>query len=201
MLRINPHYEKLQSSYLFSEIASRLARGRTRQHEPGPRDHQARHWRRHGAPPPACIEAFRAAVDEMSQAADFRGYGPEQGYDFLRTAISENDYRARGAEISPDEIFISDGAKCDSGNIQELFATDATVAVPDPVYPVYVDTNVMAGRTGPFSGGRYEGLVYLECTRDNAYIPNIPDIPVDLIYLCFPNNPTGSTREAISENR
>jgi LL-diaminopimelate aminotransferase len=143
--------------------------------------------------PPACIEAFHAAVDEMAKAKDFRGYGPEQGYNFLREAIAENDYRAVGAEIAPDEIFVSDGAKCDTGNFQELFASDAVIAVPDPVYPVYVDTNVMAGRTGSFINGRYEGLVYLPSVRENNYVPAIPDRPVDVIYLCFPNNPTGAT--------
>jgi len=132
-------------------------------------------------------------VDEMAADSSFRGYGPEQGYPFLREAIAKNDFQARGAEIEADEIFVSDGAKCDTGNIQELFSVDAQIAIPDPVYPVYLDTNVMAGRTGIFADGRYEGLVYLDSTKENNYVPELPTEPVDLIYLCFPNNPTGST--------
>ena len=129
----------------------------------------------------------------MAEAATFHGYGPEQGYDFLREKIAGEDFQARGAQVSADEIFISDGAKCDNGNVQEIFATDVTVAIPDPVYPVYLDTNVMAGRTGKFVGGRYEGVVYLDCNRENGFIPTLPRQKVDLIYLCFPNNPTGGT--------
>jgi len=129
----------------------------------------------------------------MADVATFRGYGPEQGYDFLREKIAKNDFQARGADIAADEIFVSDGAKCDSGNIQEIFAGDVKIAIPDPVYPVYLDTNVMAGRTGVSSGGRYDGIVYLEGSRDNGFIPELPDGPVDLIYLCYPNNPSGAT--------
>jgi LL-diaminopimelate aminotransferase len=143
--------------------------------------------------PPACIQAFHQAVDEMAEAATFRGYGPEQGYDFLREKIAREDFQARGADVSADEIFISDGAKCDNGNLQEIFATDITVAIPDPVYPVYLDTNVMAGRTGSFADGRYEGVVYMDCTRQTGFVPTIPTEKADLIYLCFPNNPTGGT--------
>ena len=191
MVRFNPHYGKLQSSYLFSDISRRIAKFQ----EANP----DRNIIRLGIGdvteplPPACIEAFHEAVDEMATGKGFRGYGPEQGYDFLRKAISENDYRAVGADISPDEILVSDGAKCDTGNFQELFADNVVIAVPDPVYPVYVDTNVMAGRTGAFANGRYEGLVYLPSVRENNYVPAIPDHPVDVIYLCFPNNPTGAT--------
>ncbi len=191
MLKINENYLKLQASYLFSDIARRVA------------DFQEKHPDREviklgigdvtRALPPACVQAFHRAVDEMADDATFRGYGPEQGYEFLRQAIAEHDFQARGAEISADEIFVSDGAKCDTGNIQELFSTDARVAIPDPVYPVYLDTNVMAGRTGTFADGRYQGVVYLDSTRENNYVPALPDEPVDLIYLCFPNNPTGST--------
>ncbi|WP_028317526.1 LL-diaminopimelate aminotransferase [Desulfobulbus elongatus] len=191
MLRINEHYLKLQASYLFSDIAKRVTA------------FQAAHPEREVIKlgigdvtqplPPACIAAFHQAVDEMATAGGFRGYGPEQGYDFLRQAIAEHDFQARGADIQADEVFVSDGAKCDTGNIQELFATDAKIAIPDPVYPVYLDTNVMAGRTGAFRDGRYEGIVYLESTRANNYVPDLPREPVDLIYLCFPNNPTGST--------
>jgi LL-diaminopimelate aminotransferase len=189
MIRINEHYLKLQASYLFSDIAKRVAAFQKAHPE---------------APviklgigdvtrplPPACIQAFHAAVDEMAEAASFRGYGPEQGYDFLREKIAREDFQARGAEIAADEIFVSDGAKCDNGNVQEIFATDITVAIPDPTYPVYLDTNVMAGRTGAFGDGRYRGVVYLECTRENGFIPALPKEKVDLIYLCFPNNPTG----------
>ncbi|HXA14104.1 MAG TPA: LL-diaminopimelate aminotransferase, partial [Opitutaceae bacterium] len=142
--------------------------------------------------PPVCIAALHAATDEMANRATFKGYGPEQGYAFLREAIAQHDYAARGAKIEADEIFVSDGAKCDCGNIQEIFATDIRIAIPDPVYPVYVDTNVMAGRTGPNRDGRYEGITYLECTAANGYVPAVPAAPVDLIYLCFPNNPTGA---------
>ena len=123
----------------------------------------------------------------------FRGYGPEQGYDFLRKAIAENDFRARGADISAEEIFVSDGAKCDTGNIQEIFDAGTRIAIPDPVYPVYLDTNVMAGRTGQYHNGRYDGIVYLDGHAENGFIPGLPTEPVDLIYLCFPNNPTGAT--------
>ena len=191
MLRVNEHYLKLQASYLFSDIAKRVTAFQAANPE--------REVIKLGIGdvtnplPPACIAAFHAAVDEMATASGFRGYGPEQGYDFLRQAIATHDFQARGAEIHADEIFVSDGAKCDTGNIQELFATDARIASPDPVYPVYLDTNVMAGRTGQFKDGRYEGIVYLESTRANNYVPDLPTAPVDLLYLCFPNNPTGST--------
>ena len=190
MIQINDNYQKLASSYLFSEIAKRLAAFQVANSkrnviklgigdvtEPLPR---------------ACVVAMQAAVDEMSTADTFRGYGPEQGYDFLRDTIAKNDYQSRGCNIAAEEIFVSDGAKCDTGNIQELFSPDVQVAVPDPVYPVYVDTNVMAGRTGAARDGRYDGLVYLDCTADNGYVPTLPQQPVDLIYLCYPNNPTGA---------
>lgn len=191
MITINENYLKLKASYLFSEIAKRVTAFQ--------QAHPERSIIRLGigdvtrALPPACIEAFHAAIDEMGQEATFRGYGPEQGYDFLREAIAANDFKARGAQIEADEIFVSDGAKCDTGNIQELFAHDITIALPDPVYPVYLDTNVMAGRTGENSQGRYEGIVYMDCTPANNYIPALPKQRVDLIYLCFPNNPTGAT--------
>jgi LL-diaminopimelate aminotransferase len=191
MIQINEHYLKLQASYLFSDIARRIATFQE--------NHPERKIIKLGigdvtrALPPVCIEALHRAVDEMAVDASFRGYGPEQGYMFLREKIAAEDFQQRGAEIEPDEIFISDGAKCDTGNIQEILATDITVAIPDPVYPVYLDTNVMAGRTGAFKDGRFDGIVYLEGTAENGFVPDLPKEPVDLIYLCYPNNPTGST--------
>ncbi len=182
MIKINENYLKLQASYLFSDIAKRVAAFQ--------QAHPDKNVIRLGigdvtrALPKACIEAFHTAVDDMAQDKTFRGYGPEQGYAFLREKIAEHDFKARGAKISPDEIFISDGAKCDTGNIQEIFANDIRVAIPDPVYPVYLDTNIMAGRTD---------IVYLESTAQNSFIPDLPKTPADLIYLCFPNNPTGAT--------
>jgi len=191
MIRINENYLKLHASYLFAEIKKRTANFQE--------SHPDREVIKLGIGdvtrplPRACIEAFHRGVDEMADIKTFRGYGPEQGYDFLREAIAREDFQSRGADISADEIFVSDGAKCDTGNIQEIFDTDITIAIPDPVYPVYLDTNVMAGRTGSFAGGRYEGIVYLEGTRENGFIPDLPTEKVDLIYLCFPNNPTGAT--------
>ena len=190
MIRINEHYIKLKSSYLFADIARRVATYQAA--------HPGRAIIRLGIgdvtePLPAvCVAALHAAADEMGRRETFKGYGPDQGYGFLREAIAQHDYRARGCPIEPDEIFISDGAKCDCGNFQELFATDARIAIPDPVYPVYLDTNVMAGRTGPERGGRYDGIVYLDSTPANGYVPAPPVQAVDLVYLCFPNNPTGA---------
>ena len=187
MITMNEHYLKLQASYLFSDIAKRVNAYQA--------DHPDQSIIRLGigdvtrALPEACISAFHHAVDEMADDATFRGYGPELGYGFLQEAIVAGDFQPRGVTLRPDEVFVSDGAKCDSGNFQELFAPDTRVAVPDPVYPVYVDTNVMAGRTAAWRDGRYEGLVYLESTADNQYIPALPQEAVDLIYLCFPNNP------------
>jgi LL-diaminopimelate aminotransferase len=191
MIRANENYSKLKASYLFSDIAKRV------------NEYQAKNPEAHiirlgigdvvKALVPAVIEGFHRGVDEMAKDATFRGYGPEQGYLFLREKIAENDYHAQGADISPDEIFVSDGAKCDTGNFQELFAPDIKVAIPDPVYPVYLDTNVMAGRTGGFEDGRYGGIIYMDCLKENHFLPALPREKVDLIYLCFPNNPTGST--------
>ncbi len=191
MIKINENFNKLQASYLFSDIAKRVAA------------HQEAHPDQKviklgigdvtRALPDACVKAFHAAVDEMASDSSFRGYGPEQGYDFLREAIAKGDFQSRGCNVDADEVFVSDGAKCDTGNFQEIFSSDITIAIPDPVYPVYVDTNVMAGRTGEAENGRYKGLVYLEATKENNFIPEIPSEPVDLIYLCFPNNPTGAT--------
>jgi LL-diaminopimelate aminotransferase len=191
MITINEHYLKLQASYLFSDIAKRVAAFQEK--NPSQSVIKLGIGDVTRALPGACIEAFHKAVDEMARDESFRGYGPEQGYEFLRETIAANDYRARGADISADEIFVSDGAKCDTGNIQELFSRDIKIAIPDPVYPVYLDTNVMAGRTGTFKDGRFEGLVYLDSTKENNFVPALPAGDVDLIYLCFPNNPTGST--------
>ncbi|MGO9409610.1 MAG: LL-diaminopimelate aminotransferase [Spirochaetia bacterium] len=191
MIRINPNYPKLSSSYLFSEISRRVAAFKEQRADAkvislGVGDVTL-------PLTPSIVKAFRQAVEEMGSAQTFRGYPPDLGFDFLRAAIAENDFKARGADISADEIAISDGAKSDTANIQELFAGDIRIAIPDPVYPVYVDTNVMAGRTGAYRDGRYSGLIYLDCTEDNGFIPDPPKSRVDLIYLCFPNNPTGAT--------
>lgn len=191
MIKINENYQKLQASYLFSDIAKRVAA--YQEANSGQNIIKLGIGDVTRALPDACVKAFHAAVDEMASDSSFHGYGPEQGYDFLREAIAKGDFQARGANIEADEIFVSDGAKCDSGNFQEIFSTDITVAIPDPVYPVYIDTNVMAGRTGDWSEGRYAGIVYLDATKENGFIPDLPSEPVDLIYLCFPNNPTGAT--------
>ncbi len=190
MIRLNENFLKLKSSYLFSEIGRRVST--FQQENPDKEIIRLGIGDVTKALPQACINAFHAAVDEMASETTFRGYGPEQGYLFLREQIAKNDYQSRGADIAADEIFISDGAKCDTGNFQELFAQDIIVAVPDPVYPVYVDTNVMAGRTGSSQDGRYQGLVYLEGNEQNGFVPALPEGHVDLIYLCFPNNPTGA---------
>jgi LL-diaminopimelate aminotransferase len=190
MIRINENYLKLKASYLFADIARRVTAYTAA--------HPDRPVIRLGIGdvteplPPACVEALHAATDEMAQRATFKGYGPEQGYAFLRDLVAQHDYAARGCRIEADEIFISDGSKCDCGNIQEIFATDIRLAIPDPVYPVYVDTNVMAGRTGLNVDGRYEGILYLDSTAANGYVPPVPAAPADLVYLCFPNNPTGA---------
>lgn len=191
MIRANDNYSKLKASYLFSDIAKKV------------NDYQLKNPEAHiirlgigdvtKALAPAVIKGFHDGVDEMANDATFRGYGPEQGYAFLREKIAKNDFQDRGADISADEIFVSDGAKCDTGNFQELFANDIRVAIPDPVYPAYLDTNVMAGRTGEYEDGRYNGIVYMECLKENNFLPKLPDEKVDLIYLCFPNNPIGST--------
>lgn len=191
MIRINENYLKLKASYLFSDIAKRVT-AYTAAHPDKP-------VIRLGIGdvteplPQVCIDALKAGAEELAHRASFKGYGPEQGYAFLREAIAQHDYAARGCPIAADEIFVSDGSKCDCGNIQEIFATEGLkLAIPDPVYPVYVDTNVMAGRTGANLDGRYSGITYLECTPANGYVPAIPSEATDLIYLCFPNNPTGA---------
>lgn len=190
MIRINENYTKLKASYLFSDIAKRVSAYVAA--------HPTKPVIRLGIGdvteplPPVCVAAMHAATDEMAQRSTFKGYGPEQGYAFLRETVAANDYAARGCPIDADEIFISDGSKCDCGNIQEIFAQNVKLAIPDPVYPVYIDTNVMAGRTGANVDGRYAGVTYLDSTPANGYVPAIPGIATDLIYLCFPNNPTGA---------
>ncbi|MEO7734861.1 MAG: LL-diaminopimelate aminotransferase, partial [Kofleriaceae bacterium] len=191
MARITEHYAKLPASYLFPEIGRRVRAYQAA----NPDARVIRLGIGDVTEPlaPAIVEAMHAAVDEMGQRETFRGYGPEQGYDFLIDAIRAHDYAARGVELGRDEIFVSDGSKCDSANIQELFSLTARIAVTDPVYPVYVDSNVMAGRTGPTGAdGRYAGLTYLVGTEANGFQPEPPAEPVDVAYLCSPNNPTGT---------
>lgn len=190
MARLNDHYLKLAAGYLFPEISRRV----TEFAEANPEADVIKLGIGDVVLPLASSvrQAMHDAIDEMATADGFRGYGPSEGYDFLRDAICENDFVSRGVRIDSSEIYASDGSKCDSANIQELFAVDATLAVTDPVYPVYVDTNVMAGRTGDADdGGRYAGIEYLPCTEENSFLPELPDRPVDLVYLCSPNNPTG----------
>jgi len=191
MARINENYLKLKAGYLFPEIARRVKSFS----EANPSANVIRLGIGDVTEPlpPAIVQAMHEAVDEMTDRDTFHGYGPEQGYDFLRAAIAEQDYQGRGTEISADEIFISDGSKCDTGNILDIFGKDNVVAITDPVYPVYVDTNVMAGHTGAADeNGRFADLVYLPVTAKNDFTPALPDKSVDLIYLCYPNNPTGT---------
>jgi len=190
MIRLNEHFSKLKASYLFADIARRV--NAFTQANPDKPIIRLGIGDVTEPLPPVCIAALHAATDEMAQRATFKGYGPEQGYAFLREAIARHDFQAHGAQVEADEIFVSDGSKCDVANIQEIFAHDTRLAIPDPVYPVYVDTNVMAGRTGPDHGGRYDGILYLDSTAANGYVPAPPAQPADLIYLCFPNNPTGA---------
>lgn len=198
MIRINENFTKLKASYLFSDIAKRVAA--YQQANPGKKIIRLGIGDVTEPLPGVCIEALHSGSDELSRRESFKGYGPEQGYAFLREAIAQNDFVARGCKIESDEIFVSDGSKCDCGNIQEIFSQDIRLAIPDPVYPVYVDTNVMAGRTGANVDGRYEGILYLESNAANGFVPTVPDKPADLIYLCFPNNPTGAvaTKEQLA---
>ena len=192
MVKINENYLLLQNSYLFVEVNRRAAKYM----EENPDKNVIKMGIGDVTKPlvPSVIKAFKDAVDEMADADSFMGYGPEQGYDFLAEAIIKNDFNKYGIELDLDEVFISDGAKCDTGNIQEIFDLDNVIAVTDPVYPVYVDTNVMAGRSGLIKDdGMYENIVYLPCTEENDFVPSLPEENVDLIYLCFPNNPTGTT--------
>ena len=192
MARINRNYEKLPGSYLFSDIAKKVNSFKI--------THPKQDVIRLGIGdvtrplPPACIEAMHKAVDEIADAKTFRGYGPEQGYDFLIEAILKNDFTPRGVHLSPAEIFINDGAKSDTGSIGELLRWDNSMAITDPVYPVYVDSNIMCGRAGVLEeGGTWSNVTYLPCTEENGFVPELPKHRVDLIYLCYPNNPTGTT--------
>ena len=195
MAHINHHFQKLQAGYLFPEIGRRV----TAFQEKNPEAPIIKLGIGDVTKPlaPAIVEAMHQAVDEMG--AEAHGYGPENGYAFLTDAIREHDYKARGVQVAADEIFVSDGSKQDSGNIQEIFGTDCRISVTDPSYPVYVDTNVMAGRTGEAdSEGRYEGILYLPASEENSFMPGPPDQRVDIAYLCSPNNPTGAV--ATKEN-
>jgi len=190
MITINENFMKLQAGYLFPEIGRRV--GVFAAKNPDASIIKLGIGDVTEPLAPVIVEAMHKAVDEMAKSSSFHGYGPEQGYNFLAEAIIENDYRSRGVELGTDEIFVSDGSKCDTGNFQEIFALDNVIAVTDPVYPVYVDTNVMAGRTGGATeNGRYGGIVYMPCTAENNFVPELPTEPVDIIYLCYPNNPTG----------
>lgn len=200
MALVNENFLKLKAGYLFPEIGRRVSKYAAE--NPDAKIIRLGIGDVTEPLPAAVTEAMHKAVDEMATRASFRGYGPEQGYDFLRNAIAQNDFQSRGCNVSADEIFVSDGSKCDSGNILEIFGGGNVVAVTDPVYPVYVDTNVMAGRTGDAdAAGRYAGLVYLPVTAENGFVPALPDRHVDLIYLCYPNNPTGTvaTRETLQK--
>ncbi len=194
MAYLNDNYLKLKAGYLFPEIARRVKAFCDANPD------AARRLIRCGIGdvteplPPAAIAALHKAVDEMASRETFRGYGPEQGYEFLRHAIAENDYRQRGIEIADDEIFVSDGSKCDCGNILDILGHRNTLGITDPVYPVYVDTNVMAGHTGEADAtGAYAGIRYLPCCAENQFVPEVPGEKLDVVYLCFPNNPTGAT--------
>ncbi|MBU6302624.1 MAG: LL-diaminopimelate aminotransferase [Verrucomicrobia bacterium] len=194
MARINDNYLKLKAGYLFPEIGRRVASFNQANPE------GARRLIRCGigdvteALPEACRDAMHRAVDELGDRSTFKGYGPEQGYAFLREAVAKHDYTDRGIDIGADEIFVSDGSKCDTGNILDIFGPGNRIAITDPVYPVYVDTNVMIGNTGDAGdSGAYAGLIYMPCTPQNGFVPAIPSEKADLIYLCYPNNPTGAT--------
>lgn len=193
MFKVNENYLKLPGSYLFSTIGKKVAAYTAA----NPDKSIIRLGIGDVTQPlaPAIIDSLHNAVEEMAHAETFKGYAPDLGYEFLRSAMAKNDYQARGCDIAADEVFISDGAKCDSGNIQEIFATDNKIAVCDPVYPVYVDTNVMAGRTGSYDPVKetWSDVIYMPCTAETNFAPELPKETPDIIYLCFPNNPTGST--------
>jgi LL-diaminopimelate aminotransferase len=200
MATINENFLKLQTGYLFPEISRRIRSFKDK--NPNAKIISLGIGDATQPLAPAIVEAMKKAIVDLGNSATFRGYGPEQGYDFLIKAIIENDFNSRGINLDSDEVFISDGAKCDTGNIQEIFGRDNIIAVTDPVYPVYVDTNVMAGRTSEADkDGQYGKIVYMPCTSENDFIPDIPRQKVDIIYLCFPNNPTGAvaTKEILKK--
>ncbi len=193
MIQINENYQKLPGSYLFSTIAKKVAAFTAA----NPEKKVIRLGIGDVTQPlaPAIVDALHRAVDEMADATTFRGYAPDLGYDFLRNAIAAHDYQERGCDIQPDEVFVSDGAKSDSGNIQELFGAGCKIAVTDPVYPVYIDSNVMAGRCGSYQEDmqKWSDVIYLPCVKENGFVPAFPKTAPDIIYLCLPNNPTGTT--------
>ena len=192
MAKINENYLKLKAGYLFPEISKRVRV--FSENNPGKKIIRLGIGDVTLPLPPSIVKAMKDASDEMGTSTGFKGYGPEQGYSFLIEEIIKHDFNPLGITLSVDEIFVSDGSKCDTGNIQEIFSLDSKIAVTDPVYPVYVDTNVMAGRSGEVgSDGKYSGLVYLPCSKENGFQPDFPKEKVDLIYLCYPNNPTGTT--------
>jgi LL-diaminopimelate aminotransferase len=200
MATVNENFLKLQAGYLFPEVARRVRAFQAR--DPAAKIISLGVGDVTQPLPPAVVNAMKKAADDLANPRTFHGYGPEQGYDFLINAVIENDFKSRGVRLDPGEVFISDGAKCDTGNIQEIFGLDNIVAVTDPVYPVYVDSNVMAGRAGrPDKNGRYEKIVYMPCTAENNFVPDLPTTHVDIIYLCFPNNPTGAvvTKEILAK--
>ena len=202
MATLNSHYLKLKAGYLFPEIARRVKILTEANPEVSSRMIRCGIGDVTEPLPLSVRKAMHAAVDEMGTLEGFHGYGPEQGYEFLRSAIALHDYRDRGLEVADDEIFVSDGSKCDCGNILDILGPDNRIAVMDPVYPVYVDTNVMAGNTGdPNEDGSHGGILYLECTAENGFVPPVPSEKADIIYLCFPNNPTGAvaTRESLEQ--
>ncbi|MEP6937033.1 MAG: aminotransferase class I/II-fold pyridoxal phosphate-dependent enzyme, partial [Chthoniobacterales bacterium] len=193
MAFLNENYLKLQAGYLFPEIGRRVAEFCSSHPEAAQRVIRCGVGDVTEPLPAAAIAAMHKAVDELGRRETFRGYGHEQGYEFIRKAIAEHDYRGRGIDIADDEVFISDGSKCDCGYILDVLGDQNKIAITDPVYPVYVDTNVMAGHTGPANqNGAYNGITYLACRAENGFVPEPPAQHVDLVYLCFPNNPTGA---------
>lgn len=198
MAIVNDGFLLLQSSYLFSDIAKRV--NEFEKNNTGARLIRMGIGDVTEPLPRACVSAFHLAVDELASKETFKGYGPEQGYAFLREAIALNDYQSLSVNVSADEIFISDGSKCDCGNIQELFSLESIMGIPDPVYPVYLDSNIMAGRGGKNNNGRYDGISYLDTGRSTGFLPVPPEEKLDVVYLCSPNNPTGAvfTREQLA---
>ena len=199
MALVNEHFLKLPNNYLFADIAKKVNAFRVSH----PRDKVISLGIGDVTRPlcPAVIEAMHKAVDEMANTATFRGYGPEHGYDFLREAIIKNDFLPRGIHLDPNEIFINDGAKSDTGNIQELVRWDNSIGVTDPIYPVYIDSNVMIGRAGVLKDGKWSNVTYMPCNAENNFVPQLPEKRVDIIYLCYPNNPTGTviTRDELKK--